>query len=162
MWAEQQLAARAGRRRSTDVDLGAAGGSQRRRHRVRRAQQRTPQLDTVHCARRARDTRSKSELEQHLNISVETFSYPYGYHNASVRELVQSAGSLGVRSQACAEHCARRSLCVVTHHHHARYSVERLADLLDGATCAWRCSGAALDERLRVIRRLHCGWRRNV
>ena len=118
------------------------------------------QLDTIPL-REAREeiTRSKSELEQHLNISVETFSYPYGYHNASVRELVQSAGftsACAVKHALSTVHDDRFALSriIIT----ADTSVERLADLLDGRNLRV----APAQERLwtkgwRVIRRLH--WR---
>ena len=57
------------------------------------------QLDTVPLSEaREEIARSKRELEQHLNQPVETFAYPYGYHTARVRELVQEAGFIS----ACA------------------------------------------------------------
>jgi len=52
-----------------------------------------PELDTLSPAA-ARDEilQSKVELEQHLGRQVMTFAYPHGYHQATVRGVVQQAG----------------------------------------------------------------------
>jgi peptidoglycan/xylan/chitin deacetylase (PgdA/CDA1 family) len=117
------------------------------------------QLDTVPL-RQAREeiVRSKSELEQHLNQPVETFAYPYGYHNAQVRELVQEAGF----TSACAvKHALSTadddrfalSRIIIT----ANTTVDRFADLLAGRNLriapteelVWT-KGWRLIRRLRV------------
>jgi peptidoglycan/xylan/chitin deacetylase (PgdA/CDA1 family) len=58
-----------------------------------------PQLDILSSAA-ARDeiVHCKSALEQQLGRQVASFAYPHGYHNATVRRLVQEAGY----SSACA------------------------------------------------------------
>ncbi len=115
------------------------------------------QLDTVPLPE-ARDeiVRSKRELEQHLNQPVESFAYPYGYHNAHVRELVQEAGF----ASACA---VKHALSTVDDDRFALSriiiaadtSVDRLAELVAGRNLRV----APTEERVwtkgwRVIRRL--------
>ena len=52
-----------------------------------------PQLDTLAPARaRSEISDSKHILEDHLGHTAPSFSYPHGYYNTAVRELVQSAG----------------------------------------------------------------------
>ncbi len=52
-----------------------------------------PQLDTLSCSL-AQDeiVLSKRLLEHHLNQKVCSFAYPFGYHTATVRRLVRTAG----------------------------------------------------------------------
>jgi peptidoglycan/xylan/chitin deacetylase (PgdA/CDA1 family)/GT2 family glycosyltransferase len=58
-----------------------------------------PQLDILpRSACRAEIERSKSLLEERIGRPVESFAYPYGYYNRSVRQMVQQAGF----SSACA------------------------------------------------------------
>jgi peptidoglycan/xylan/chitin deacetylase (PgdA/CDA1 family) len=52
-----------------------------------------PQLDLVAKDRmRSEIHDSRSELEDRLQCEVLTFAYPFGYHNAAVRDAVGSAG----------------------------------------------------------------------
>ncbi|HSD84863.1 MAG TPA: polysaccharide deacetylase family protein [Anaerolineae bacterium] len=115
------------------------------------------QLDTVPLAEaREEIARSKNELEQHLNRSVESFAYPYGYHNALVRELVQEAGF----TSACA---VKHALSTVDDDRFALSriiisadtNVDRFAELLTGR----HLRVAPMEEQVwtkgwRVIRRL--------
>jgi peptidoglycan/xylan/chitin deacetylase (PgdA/CDA1 family) len=115
------------------------------------------QLDTVPLPEaREEIVRSKSEMEQHLNRPVETFAYPFGYHNVAVRELVQDAGF----TSACAvkhalstvddDRFALSRIIIV-----ADTSVDRFTDLLAGRNLRV----APTEEQIwtkgwRVIRRL--------
>jgi len=54
---------------------------------------RHPQLDTLPLAQ-AQDeiVHCKKLLEDHLGQEVSTYAYPYGYHSAAIKRLVQEAG----------------------------------------------------------------------
>jgi peptidoglycan/xylan/chitin deacetylase (PgdA/CDA1 family) len=52
-----------------------------------------PELDAVPRARAEREIRdSKHRLEDELGAAVDTFAYPHGYSDATVREFVREAG----------------------------------------------------------------------
>lgn len=52
-----------------------------------------PQLDTLpSMAARDEVSQSRRMLEDHLGEEVRSFAYPYGYHTARVRQLIQEAG----------------------------------------------------------------------
>jgi peptidoglycan/xylan/chitin deacetylase (PgdA/CDA1 family) len=52
-----------------------------------------PQLDTLlPVTAREEIIFSKVVLEQYLNCQVSTFAYPYGFYNATIRQLVQQGG----------------------------------------------------------------------
>lgn len=52
-----------------------------------------PQLDLIPGSRLTEEIAgSRHRLEDHLQVRVDSFAYPFGYHNAAVRSAVVSAG----------------------------------------------------------------------
>lgn len=122
-----------------------------------------PQLDIVSSAEAQNEIFvSKTELEQRLGTPVETFAYPYGYYNATVRGMVQQAGY----SSACAVKHAMSAMnddrfalsrIIVTR----ETDVDRLGDLLAGKNLAiaptrerMRSKAWRLVRRSRIMYRL--------
>ena len=115
-----------------------------------------PQLDIIPIEV-ARDEilRSKEVLEERLRDKVRAFAYPYGCHNAAVRELVQQAGY----SSACAVRCAISS---TTDNRFALARIlvppgtdeERLSALLSGRDLPSPAVQRAKTRVRRLIRRL--------
>ena len=115
-----------------------------------------PQLDII-PTEIARDEiqRSKEVLEERLGDKVRTFAYPYGCHNASVRELARQAGYLS----ACA---VRYALSSTTDDRFALARIlvhpgtdeERLRALLSGRDIPNTVVQRAKTRVWRLIRRL--------
>ncbi len=94
------------------------------------------QLDVVsHAVARAEIVLSKQLLEQHLGVAVSSFAYPFGYHTASVRDLVRTAGF----TSACA---VKHAMSAVT------TDPFSLARLMVKANCGVEAFATLLEGRL--------------
>lgn len=115
-----------------------------------------PQLDDVPADRLAEEVRRpKQVLEEALQTPVETFAYPYGYHDRATKEAVASAGYLAacrVGNLACEPRDDRFALPRLTVG--SRTNVRRLGRLVSrGHSPLGRARAGSKDELWRFVRR---------
>jgi len=115
-----------------------------------------PQLDDVPPARLAEEARRpKQVLEEALGTPVETFAYPYGYHDQAAKEAVAAAGYLAacrVGNLACEPGDDRFALPRLTVG--SRTDVRRLGRLVHrGHSTLGRARAGTKDELWRFVRR---------
>lgn len=115
-----------------------------------------PQLDDVPPERLAEEVRRPKEiLEQELQAPVETFAYPYGYHDQAAKEAVRAAGYLAacrVGNLACEPGDDRFALPRLTVR--SRTDVRRLGRLVRrGHSPLGRARAGGKDEAWRFVRR---------
>lgn len=115
-----------------------------------------PQLDDVPAARLAEEVRRPKELlEDGLQAPVETFAYPYGYHDRAAKEAVAAAGyraACRVGNLACEPGDDRFALPRLTVR--SRTDVRRLGRLVrQGPSALARARARSKDELWRFARR---------
>jgi|SRR6476646_1914656 len=115
-----------------------------------------PQLDDLPPVRLAEEVRRPKEvLEDGLQAPVETFAYPYGYHDQAAKEAVAEAGYLAacrVGNLACEPGDDRFALPRLTIR--SRTDVRRLGRLVRrGHSTLARARAGSKDELWRFVRR---------
>ncbi len=116
------------------------------------------QLDTLPLDLAQQEiVRSKWELESHLNCSVETFAYPYGYYSPAVRRLVEEAGftsACAVKHALSATNDDRFALARIIIS--CDTTVDRLGALLVGQDLRTAPIGESVQTKSwRLLRRTH-------